>query len=232
MATFREFSHYTRDRSIEDRKRHRELIESSIKDNISNLISEKSIIKNVDNKVVKIPLKGLKEYYFKFGKNEEGVCSLMDEVKKGDKILISDDTLMGASDEEGVDIYESEITLDEAINILFEDCNLPNLRNKKYTEIELDAGFKKKGIVRKGIYPRLAKKHMLKIKRRNRPFRNTDIRYYNKKTRKIRHSNAVIICIMDTSGSMGHTKKYLARSFYFLLYQFSMNSYPNNLKNS
>lgn len=42
-----------------------------------------------------------------------------------------------------------------------------------------------------------------------------------------RESNAVIICIMDTSGSMGTTKKYLARSFYFLLYQFVRLKYIN-----
>ena len=35
-----------------------------------------------------------------------------------------------------------------------------------------------------------------------------------------RHSGAVVLCIMDTSGSMDQTKKYLARSFYFMLYQF------------
>jgi uncharacterized sporulation protein YeaH/YhbH (DUF444 family) len=40
-------------------------------------------------------------------------------------------------------------------------------------------------------------------------------------------SNAVIFCIMDTSGSMGTVKKYLARSFYFLLYQFVRQKYAN-----
>jgi len=40
-------------------------------------------------------------------------------------------------------------------------------------------------------------------------------------------SNAVVICIMDTSGSMDQTKKFLARSFYFLLYQFVKLKYRN-----
>jgi uncharacterized sporulation protein YeaH/YhbH (DUF444 family) len=40
-------------------------------------------------------------------------------------------------------------------------------------------------------------------------------------------SNAVVFCIMDTSGSMGTVKKYLARSFYFLLYQFVRQKYNN-----
>ena len=42
-----------------------------------------------------------------------------------------------------------------------------------------------------------------------------------------RESNAVVICIMDTSGSMDTMKKYLARSFFFLLYQFIATKYRN-----
>ena len=40
-------------------------------------------------------------------------------------------------------------------------------------------------------------------------------------------SNAVVLCIMDTSGSMDALKKYLARSFFFLLYQFVRTRYQN-----
>jgi len=38
-------------------------------------------------------------------------------------------------------------------------------------------------------------------------------------------SNAVVMCIMDTSGSMDTMKKYLARSYFFLLYQFIATKY-------
>jgi sporulation protein YhbH len=95
----------------------------------------------------------------------------------------------------------------------------------------------------KGIPPRLSKKHtvMEKIKRKKQkqrsaisetemerfPFHEDDLRYFHVKPRMHRDSNAVIICIMDTSGSMGQTKKYLARSFYFLLYQFVQIKYVN-----
>jgi len=40
-------------------------------------------------------------------------------------------------------------------------------------------------------------------------------------------SNAVVICIMDNSGSMYLNKKYLAQSFFFLLYQFVRYRYIN-----
>jgi sporulation protein YhbH len=52
------------------------------------------------------------------------------------------------------------------------------------------------------------------------PFREEDLRYRRIREDHFPESNAVVICIMDTSGSMDQTKKYLARSFYFLLYQF------------
>ncbi|HEX3048143.1 MAG TPA: YeaH/YhbH family protein [Bacillota bacterium] len=52
------------------------------------------------------------------------------------------------------------------------------------------------------------------------PFREEDLRYRRIREEHYPEANAVVICIMDTSGSMDQTKKYLARSFYFLLYQF------------
>jgi uncharacterized sporulation protein YeaH/YhbH (DUF444 family) len=42
-----------------------------------------------------------------------------------------------------------------------------------------------------------------------------------------KESNAVVVCVMDTSGSMDTMKKYLARSFFFLLYQFIRTKYRN-----
>ena len=42
-----------------------------------------------------------------------------------------------------------------------------------------------------------------------------------------KESNAVVLCLMDTSGSMDTMKKYLARSFFFLLYQFICTKYRN-----
>jgi sporulation protein YhbH len=47
-----------------------------------------------------------------------------------------------------------------------------------------------------------------------------DLRYHRVREDTKKDFNAVVICIMDVSGSMDQTKKYLARSFYFLLYQF------------
>ncbi|MHC1747770.1 MAG: sporulation protein YhbH [Cellulosilyticaceae bacterium] len=250
MTVFKEFQPNSRDRSSEDRRRHKELVEKSIKENIGSIIAEESIMGQTKNKKIKIPIKGLKEYYFKYGKNQKGVAVGKGNEEKGRRVQKGagkEGQGESAGNEEGEDIYETEITIEEAIEFLFEDLNLPYLEQKKFKEIETDEGSKRWGIRDKGIRPRLSKKHtvMEKIKREKCierakqeaginydaservPFHEEDLKYFHKKPSIKRDSNAVIICIMDTSGSMGHTKKYLARSFYFLLYQFVKIKYVN-----
>jgi len=58
------------------------------------------------------------------------------------------------------------------------------------------------------------------IEKKRFPFMEDDLRYRRVREDYKKDFNAVVICIMDVSGSMDQTKKYLARSFYFLLYQF------------
>ncbi len=253
MTIFREFDGRDRDRTAEDRLRHRKLIEDSIKKNITDIIAEESIIGKSKDKKIKIPIKGIKEYRFIYGENKPGVGSGKGEEKRGDK-LGKDETDKGQGDEQagngkGEDIYETEITIEELINYLFEDIDLPFMERKKFSEIESEKRFKRLGYQRKGIRPRLAKKKSMteKIKREqatkrsknvhnvqdtqdeeNRfPFKEDDLRYFHIRNDIKRESNAVVMCIMDTSGSMDTTKKYLARSFYFLLYQFIKLKYVN-----
>ena len=53
-------------------------------------------------------------------------------------------------------------------------------------------------------------------------FHDDDLKYkFLKKTPK-ESSNAVIFFMMDTSGSMTKNKKFLARSFFFVLFQKEM----------
>lgn len=252
MGIFRENYSSGSDRASEDRRRHRKLIEDSIKKNIGDIIAEESIIGRNKDKKVKIPIKGIKEYRFAYGKNKPGVGSGKGEEKRGDKIG-SEQMQQGqggeqAGSDEGEDIYETEVTIEELINYLFEDLDLPYMDRKKFSEIESERKSKKLGYQKKGIRPRLAKKRsvMEKIKRKKAtgrgpnvkpkdkneeeerfPFKEDDLRYYHIRNDIKRESNAVVICIMDTSGSMDINKKYIARSFYFLLYQFVRLKYVN-----
>ena len=255
MAIFKDHSlnPVDHDRSIEDRRRHRQLVEKSIKDNLGDILSEESIIGETKNKKFKIPIRGLKEYQFIYGKNSGGVASGTGEEKRGDKIGSEKGGKgkgpgkgQGAGNDEGEDYYETEITLDEVFDYLAEDLELPNMDRKKYSEIITESSFKKKGYQKHGINPRLAKKKtvMTKIERLQSkkralreanineeierfPFIEDDLRYYRVKVQPKRESNAAIIFVMDVSGSMDNTKKYLARSYFYVLSRFIKNKYNN-----
>ena len=239
------------DRSIEDRRRHRQLVEKTIKENLGDILSEESIIGESKNRKFKIPIRGIKEYQFVYGKNNNGIVSGTGEEKRGQKIG-EDETNSGvggnkgAGNNEGEDVYETEITLDELLDYITEDLNLPNLDRKKYSEILTESSNKKKGYQRYGINPRLAKKKTVVTKLARKqgkkralkeaglddkidrfPFREEDLRYYRVKSKPKRESNAVMIFIMDVSGSMDNSKKYLARSLFFIMSKFLRKKYNN-----
>lgn len=249
MTIFRDCTSVGRDRSAEDRRRHRELVEEAIKKNLGSIIAEESIIGQSRDKKIKIPIKGMKEFQFIYGKNKPGVGVGNGEEKRGDKF--GGDNGQNGSDkgkagnQQGEEIYETEITIEEVIRYLFEDMNLPDIDKKKLSQLEAKS-YRKLGYQRKGIPPKLAKRRSAveKIKRKQAskralneldmelseerfPFVEDDLRYYRIREDNKRDYNAVVICIMDVSGSMDQTKKYLARSFYFLLYQFLLLKYAN-----
>jgi sporulation protein YhbH len=262
MAIFREFDTAHHDRSLEDRRRHRQLVEKPIKDNLADIISEESIIGQSKNKKIKIPIKGIKEYQFIYGDNSPGVGSGNGSQKRGDKIgkasgkKGSGSGNKGAGNEEGEDIYETEITIEDLINYLLEDLELPLMEKKKYSDLLSKYSLKKSGYQKNGINPRLAKKRTVieKLKRQQNikrdlkeaeeelpdmkiqeykerkskfHFRQDDLRYFRVKNKPKRELNAAVICVMDTSGSMDSTRKFLARSFFFILYQFVRMKYSN-----
>ena len=252
MAIFRDntINPVEHDRSIEDRRRHRQLVEKSIKENLGDILSEESIVGETKNKKFKIPIRGIKEYQFVYGSNNKGVATGTGEEKRGDKIGSAESSgkkgNKGAGNSEGDDIYETEITLEELMDYIVEDLDLPNLDKKKYSEVITESASRKRGYQRHGINPRLAKKKTVMAKTARKqgkkralkeaglddeldrfPFREDDIRYYRVKTKPKKESNAVMIFIMDVSGSMDNTKKYLARSYYYVLSRFIKNKYNN-----
>ena len=237
------------DRSARDRLRHRQKVKDSIRDNIGDILAEESIIGRDRNKIVKIPIRSIKEYRFIYGDNTPGVAQGTGKQKPGDVVGQSDpgdpSVGQGGGDQPGVDAFETEVTLEELINFMFEDLELPDLEKKSLRQVVSEDARKRKGVRHAGIRPRLNKKLTARNRIRRKlavgrsrcvdfqkeekrfPFHQDDMRYFHVAPTVREVSNAVVLCIMDTSGSMGTVKKYLARSFYFLLYQFVRQKYQN-----
>ena len=243
MSLFR--THKTiADRSASDRSRHKKKIEKAIKEGIHDIIAEESIIGQDGKKKIRIPVRGIKQYRFVYGQGNgsKGVGSAQGkDIKKG-QVIKKGQPQQGTGQpnkpgkDKGEDYYDVEVTLDELAKYLFEDLNLPDLQ-KKHSDSVYAERIKRKGYRSQGIRVRLSKKETLKnkIRRQKRsekngtydpesgerfPFHADDLKYKHIDVKNKPVTNAVIFFIMDVSGSMGKSKKFLARSFFFLLYQF------------
>ncbi len=238
MTIFRPYtpSSQRSDRSARDRARHRQKIKDTIRDNIADILSEESIIGRDKDKIIKIPIRSIKEYRFIYGENAPGVAQGNGEQQPGDVVgppeQGSPDVGQGGGDQPGVDAIETDVTLEELIGLMFDDLELPDLERKALRQVMSEQARKRKGLRTAGIRPRLNKKETARSidfdnEEQRFPFHKDDMRYFHIVPTTKEVSNAVIFCIMDTSGSMGTVKKYLARSFYFLLYQFVRQKYQN-----
>ncbi len=256
------------DRAAGDRARHRLKVRESIRDNIADIIAEESIIGRDRDKVVKVPIRGIKEYRFVYGDNTPGVGQGNGQTQQGQVVGRQRGKGEGAGedragDQAGQDYYETEISLEELVDIMFEDLELPDLERKALRQIPSHRLAKRKGYRLVGIRVRLDKRRTVKERirrklavehrrriepvaavgpvepgaepsppdarpvRRRFPFRQDDLVYRHMTTDMKNESNAVVLCLMDTSGSMDTMKKYLARSFFFMLYQFICTKYQN-----
>ena len=123
-----------------DQARHQEKVREVIKGNLGDIISNESIITSNGDKIVKVPIRSLEEYSFRFDPfKKDGVGQGPGDSQPGDVI----GTLPGqepgkgrqAGNEPGIDYYEAEFTIDELAEMVFADLGLPNLKDKGQREI-------------------------------------------------------------------------------------------------
>ena len=246
MSIFREHKTVA-DRSASDRRRHKQKIDKAIKEGIHSIVADESIIGQDGKKKIRIPVRGIKEYRFVYGNNENNKkvgSAPGKEVQRGQKIGEgSPQKKQGEGNKPGEnpgeEYYDVEITLEELADHLFADLELPDLERKSLKKV-MSEKIKRKGYRPQGIMPRLDKKKtaIARIKRkkaasRRENFNEEEKFYFHDQDLVYRHfknslkecSNAVIFFIMDISGSMTKQKKFLARSFFFLLYHFVRSKY-------
>lgn len=223
-----------------DQARHTEKIKEAIKENLAEVIAEESIITSDGKKIVKVPIRSLEEYRFRFDPLAGDKLGQGDgDTQVGDVIGRLPKREPGAGhqggDIPGVDYYEAELTVDELAALMFEDLGLPDLRPKAEVEVPSEA-VKFTDVRRRGPMNNLDKRRtmMENIKRnalQGRPvFRGLsqeDLRFKVWSHDVKRTSAAVVIAMRDASGSMGEFKKYITRSLFFWMVRFLRTKYQN-----
>ena len=127
-----------------DQERHKEKIRDAVKKNLGEIVSEESIILSDGKKTVRVPIRSLDEYRFRydFGKQEHGGQG-SGKSKVGDVVAQEPRPGKGkrgdAGKEGGEDYYEADISMEELAALIFEDLGLPNLEQKRQQELETEA---------------------------------------------------------------------------------------------
>ncbi|MFC1742945.1 YeaH/YhbH family protein [Candidatus Riflebacteria bacterium] len=227
-----------RRRGLKDSIRHDKRIKDAIKKNLKDLIGEENIIASDGKKKVKIPIKYLDQYKFRYslGSNRDGVGH--GKGKVGDKIAEDRSGQQPGQDgqpgnQPGEEIYEAEIEMEELIQYMLEDLALPWLEEKQENQIASESidfsDVRKKGQMsnidkRRSLLENL-KRNAQKNVKRIKDLKEDDLRFRTWEQIQKFHSNAVVFLLMDRSGSMTTGKKYIVKSFFFWMVQFLKKKY-------
>jgi len=224
-----------------DQQRHNEKIKEAIKQNLHEIVSREDIIMSDGKSVVKVPIRSLEQYKFRFDHNKgDNVGQGQGGTQVGDVLGRAPGDQQGqgqgqAGDEAGQDYFEAEVNLEDLAAMIFEDLGLPNLEEKRNQQLEAET-IQFKDIRRAGVLANLDKRRtiMENIKRnamkgdaRFGNVRSEDLRFKTWDVEVRNESNAVVLAMMDVSGSMGEFEKYIARSFYFWMVRFLRTKYNN-----
>ena len=224
-----------RRRGFKDSLRHDQRVKDAIRKNLRELIAEEAIITSDGRKTVKIPVRYLDQYRFKYGQPQPGVGQGPGQPGE----ILSHGTGAnrgmhhGPGEQPGEATYEVEVPLADITQMMLEDLALPWLEEKPERQIRT-ASHQYTDIRRRGPLANLDKRRTLlnNIKRnaaRGVPeigdFQDADLRFKVWDNHEEAHANAAIYMLMDRSGSMTTGKKYVAKSFFFWMVRFLRHKY-------
>ncbi|WP_338834138.1 hypothetical protein MHLNE_04850 [Moorella humiferrea] len=221
-----------------DQQRHEEKVREALRQNLPQIITEESIIMGRGKKVVRIPIRSLEEYHFRFNYNQgrnvgQGSGGTRKGTVIGREAHEGAGKGAGAGDQPGVDYYEAEVTLEEVEEMLFRELELPNLQEKK-KPVLASPTYEFRDVRRKGLMGNLDKKRTLLENLKRNAMKGKaaiggitpeDLRFKTWEEKIRYETSAVVLAMMDTSGSMGTFEKYIARTFFFWMVRFLRRKY-------
>ena len=230
-------------KGYDDQQRHQEKVQDAIKKNLPDLVTEESIVMSNGRDVVKIPIRSLDEYKIRYNydKNKH-VGQGTGDSKVGDVVARDGSSGQkqkgpgkgqGAGDTAGEDYYEAEVSILELEQAFFKELELPNLKRKEMDENRIEH-IEFNDIRKTGLWGNIDKKRtMIAAYKRNamsgkpsfHPIHKEDLKFRTWNEVLKPESKAVVLAMMDTSGSMGIWEKYMARSFFFWMTRFLRTKY-------
>jgi sporulation protein YhbH len=209
----------------QDHSRFRHIVRGKIRQNLRKYISQGELMGKQGKELVSIPIPQIDIPRFRFADRQQGGVGQGDG-DSGDPLSGQEGDQSGqgeAGSQAGEHALEVDVTLDELAEILGEELELPNIENRGKSTI----------IDRKDRYVGIRNVGPNSLRHFKRTYRNAlkrqiasgtynparpivvptreDMRYRSWKTEEEPVANAVIVYMMDVSGSMGDEQKEIVR---------------------
>ncbi len=213
-------------RGARDWLRHDEKVREAVRENLPKIIAGGDVI-NDSARTVRVPVRMLEHYHFRLRSSDESQGVGQGEAKAGD-------VLVDAAPDQGADKGEGgrgdggiqlllEIKIDDIVDWLWEEMQLPNLKARVGPSDDSD--WVREGWDRRGARSRLDRRRSVKelVKRQGlggpKTFTDEDLRFRQLARRRQPAVHAVVFFMMDVSGSMSERDRKLAKVFFFWVVQ-------------
>lgn len=215
----------------DDQRRHKERVADAILSHLTDLVQEESIlVSRADDRrrVLRVPVETLTEARFRYqapGGGGEGASA---EGADGGQ------RRSGAAGGRGPgleNLVDAEVTLEEVETALFQALALPEWDPQRRHR-EIAGGEQAAVLAPHGVSANLSRARTVGHSLTHRQpgprlaIWPTDLRYWQARPAEDEEAGAVVLALMDTSGSMGSFEKVLARSFFYWTVRILRTRYP------
>jgi len=217
-------------RGARDWLRHNEKVRTAVREQLPELISRVDIGGGDGNRRLGVPVRFLEHYRFRLLAGESTAGTGQGKVGAGDVLRPADvggdgepGKGHGGSGEGGLE-FVLELKVDDIVDWLWEEMELPNLRPRAGNLA--DEELEREGWDRRGARSRLDRRRSLKealkrraVQPRGAPFSNEDLRFRQLTRRRRPVTRAVVFFALDVSSSMSERDRRLAKTFFFWVAQ-------------
>lgn len=219
-------------RGSRDWLRHNDKVREAVQENLPNLVAGPDVMTGSQDRTVQVPVRMLEHARFRLAdsSSQPQTGAGQGQGKPGDILRQAQPGDMGGDEGEGGS-GEGEVRLllefkvDDIIDWLWEELQLPDLQPKRNVQMD-DDEYVREGWDKRGARARLDRRRTVKeaVKRRATqenpvPFTNEDLRFKQLVHRRRPATNAVVIFALDVSASMTDAERKLAKSFFFFALQ-------------
>lgn len=214
-------------RGARDWLRHNDKVREAVRQHLPEAIAGADLMTGGGDHGVQVPLKLLEHARFRLSGEYSTTGAGQGPGQPGDVLRSPyfDDDDNGAGNEGGDITLLMEFSIDDIMDWLWEDLQLPQLEPRGNATLD-DADVVREGWDKRGARSRLDRRRTVKeaVKRRAvqadpPPFSNDDLRFRQLVPHPRPTSSAVLFFMLDVSSSMTVAERRLAKTFFFLALQ-------------